>query len=335
MKKLLFIYNPRAGTGKIRNSLSYVLEEFASRNIELTVHPTSSVGDAVKTAREQGRAYDMIVCSGGDGTLDEVVTGMMLGGFRTPVGYIPAGSTNDYASSLGISTEMTNAARAIANGSVFSCDVGRMTGDEVPPETETDTAPGESALVVEDPSGMEERFFVYVAAFGAFTEVSYKTSQDMKNVLGHLAYLLEGVRSLASLKSWKLRFFSQERSGEGEFLYGMVTNSNSVGGFKGITGNDVTLNDGLFEVTMILMPPGFVEWPNIINALLTGAKSDYVITFKTAKLVVEGESPIAWTSDGEYGGTYKRIVIENMPRALPIILEEQPQDAIEGDSEEL
>ena len=181
----------------------------------------------------------------------------------------------------------------------------------------------------------EERFFVYVAAFGAFTEVSYKTSQDMKNVLGHLAYLLEGVRSLASLKSWKLRFFSQERSGEGEFLYGMVTNSNSVGGFKGITGNDVTLNDGLFEVTMILMPPGFVEWPNIINALLTGAKSDYVITFKTAKLVVEGESPIAWTSDGEYGGTYKRIVIENMPRALPIILEEQPQDAIEGDSEEL
>lgn len=335
MKKLLFIYNPRAGTGKIRNSLSYVLEEFASRNIELTVHPTSSVGDAVKTAREQGRAYDMIVCSGGDGTLDEVVTGMMLGGFRTPVGYIPAGSTNDYASSLGISTEMTNAARAIANGSVFSCDVGRMTGDEVPPETETDTAPGESALVVEDPSGMEERFFVYVAAFGAFTEVSYKTSQDMKNVLGHLAYLLEGVRSLASLKSWKLRFFSQERSGEGEFLYGMVTNSNSVGGFKGITGNDVTLNDGLFEVTMILMPPSFVEWPNIINALLTGAKSDYVITFKTAKLVVEGESPIAWTSDGEYGGTYKRIVIENMPRALPIILEEQPQDAIEGDSEEL
>lgn len=335
MKKLLFIYNPRAGTGKIRNSLSYVLEEFASRNIELTVHPTSSVGDAVKTAREQGRAYDMIVCSGGDGTLDEVVTGMMLGGFRTPVGYIPAGSTNDYASSLGISTEMTNAARAIANGSVFSCDVGRMTGDEVPPETETDTAPGERALVVEDPSGMEERFFVYVAAFGAFTEVSYKTSQDMKNVLGHLAYLLEGVRSLASLKSWKLRFFSQERSGEGEFLYGMVTNSNSVGGFKGITGNDVTLNDGLFEVTMILMPPSFVEWPNIINALLTGAKSDYVITFKTAKLVVEGESPIAWTSDGEYGGTYKRIVIENMPRALPIILEEQPQDAIEGDSEEL
>ncbi len=357
MKKLLFIYNPRAGTGKIRNSLSYILEEFASRNIELTVHPTSSVGDAVKTAREQGRAYDMIVCSGGDGTLDEVVTGMMLGGFRTPVGYIPAGSTNDYASSLGISTEMTNAARAIANGSVFSCDVGRMTGDEVPSEAnmpvakklstgenksdmEIQPAAGtkadpEDQLTVEKLPVAEERFFVYVAAFGAFTEVSYKTSQDMKNVLGHLAYLLEGVRSLASLKSWKLRFFSQERSGEGEFLYGMVTNSNSVGGFKGITGNDVTLNDGLFEVTMILMPPSFVEWPNIINALLTGAKSDYVITFKTARLVVEGESPIAWTSDGEYGGTYNRIVIENMPRALPIILEEQPQDAIEGSGEEL
>lgn len=298
---MLFIYNPIAGKGAIRDSLSYILEEFSNHNIELTVRPTHAARDAIKTAREQGRAYDMIVCSGGDGTLDEVVTGMMQGGFRTPVGYIPAGSTNDYASSLGIPKEMTDAARAIAEGSVFSCDVGHIRNDE------------------------QESYFVYVAAFGAFTEVSYKTSQDMKNALGHLAYLLEGVKSFANLKSWKLRFHSRERSGEGEFLYGMITNSNSVGGFKGITGNDVTLNDGLFEVTLIKMPPSFVDWPNIINALLNGTKSEYVITFKTGKLIVEPEDEMAWTVDGEYGGTYERIVVENIPQALPLVLGESPE----------
>ena len=120
---------------------------------------------------------------------------------------------------------------------------------------------------------MNQDYFVYVAAFGAFTDVSYKTSQDWKNMLGHLAYILEGVKSLSTLKSWKMRFESAQLSGSGEFLYGMITNSNSVGGFKGITGKDVTLNDGMFEVTLILMPDNFIEWPGIINALLTGRRT--------------------------------------------------------------
>ena len=304
MRKMLFIYNPRAGKGMIRNSLSYILEEFSRHEIELTVHPTSAAKDAVRTAREHGRAYDMIVCSGGDGTLDEVVTGMMQGRFRTPVGYIPTGSTNDYANSLGIPREMTDAARGIAEGEIFSCDVGRVLAEE-------------------------DRYFVYVAAFGAFTEVSYKTSQDMKNTLGHLAYLLEGARALPSIKNWKLRFHSKERSGEGKFLYGMITNSNSVGGFKGITGDNVALNDGLFEVTLIRDPETIVEWPNIINSLLTGARCEYVITFKTAKLIVEPEEEIAWTLDGEYGGIFSRIVIENIGQALPLILGKQPESVLE------
>jgi len=303
----LFIYNPRAGKGLIRNSLSFILEEFSKHDIELTVHPTSAAKDAVKTAREQGRAYDMIVCSGGDGTLDEVVTGMMQGGFRTPVGYIPAGSTNDYASSLGIPRELTDAARHIADGDVFSCDVGRVLSSD------------------------DERYFVYVAAFGAFTDVSYKTSQDMKNTLGHLAYLLEGARALPTIRNSRLRFHSRERSGEGKFLYGMITNSNSVGGFKGITGDNVALNDGVFEVTLIRDPETIVEWPNIINALLTGAKCEFVITFKTAKLIVEPEEEMSWTLDGEYGGTYSRLVVENVPQALPIILGNQPENVIEDE----
>lgn len=295
MRKMLFIYNARAGKGAIRNSLSYILEEFSRHDILITIHPTTKARDAVKVMKKHGADYDMVVCSGGDGTLDEVVTGMMQGGYSIPVGYIPAGSTNDFASSLGIPKQMKDAAAAIAGGTVYNCDVGKI----------------------------NESYFIYVAAFGAFTDVSYKTSQDMKNMLGHAAYLLEGVKSFASLKSWKMSISSEEYSGEGDFIYGMITNSNSVGGFKGITGNDVTLNDGVFEVTLIRMPETIIEWPTIMSALLTGTAHDKVITFKTSSIKVTCEEAVPWTTDGEYGGSWKEAKIVNISRALPIILDEK------------
>ncbi len=291
MRKMLFIYNPRAGKGAIRTSLSYILEEFSRLKMQITVHPTRKAGDAVKTVRESGRAYDLIVCSGGDGTLDEVVTGMMQGGFRTPIGYIPAGSTNDFASSLGIPKQMRQAARAIANGTMNSYDVGCL----------------------------NEQYFIYVAAFGVFTEVSYQTSQDLKNMLGHLAYMLEGVKSLSNLKSWNIQYKSRECSGSGEFLYGMVTNSNSVGGFKGITGSNVELNDGLFEVTLIKKPENLLDWPAIVNSILNGVPHDKVVTFKTSKLEITCTEEIPWTTDGEYGGSYSHTIIENFQRAIQIV----------------
>ena len=180
MKRLLFIYNPFAGKGMIRNSLSYILEEFSANGYEVVVHPTSGVKDAARCVEECGDSFDLIVCCGGDGTLDEVVTGMQAGRFMRPLGYIPAGSTNDYASSLGIPKQMTMAARAVMNGSVFHCDIGRM----------------------------NDSYFVYVAAFGAFSNVSYDTPQDMKNILGHLAYIVRGAKSLTSLKGYHMHYES-------------------------------------------------------------------------------------------------------------------------------
>ena len=294
MHKMLFIYNPRAGTGQIRASLSYILEEFAQHDMQITVHPTLGSGDASRTVKRFGRKYDLIVCSGGDGTLDEVVTGMLDGGFRTPVGYIPAGSTNDFASSLGIPKQMREAAASIAGGTVYSCDIGKM----------------------------NDGYFVYVGAFGAFTEVSYKTSQDAKNMLGHMAYVLEGMKSLSALKSWEMSFHAKEMQGQGMFLYGMITNSNSVGGFKGITGHNVDLNDGMFEVTLIRMPENIIEYPEIVNALLTGEPSSLVITFKTARVEFFSEEEVPWTRDGEFGGNHTHVVIENLHGALPILLGE-------------
>ena len=296
MKRLLLIYNPMAGKGMIRNSLSYILEEFSANGYEVVVHPTIGAKDATRVVQEYGDSFDMIVCSGGDGTLDEVVTGMQTGRISRPLGYIPAGSTNDYASSLGIPMQMRQAARAVMNGSVFPCDIGKM----------------------------NDSYFVYVAAFGAFANVSYDTPQDMKNMLGHMAYILRGMQSLGSIKSYHMHYESEENSGTGDFVLGMVTNSNSVGGFKGITGHDVTLNDGVFEVTLIQMPAiPAVEFPAVLTALMTGTENKNIITFKTSRLEMWFDENIAWTRDGEYGGDHRHLVIENLARVLPIIIPEE------------
>ncbi len=309
-KRMLFVYNPVSGKGAIRTWLSEILEEFVRHDMLITVRPTMKAGDAIQIVRETGRRYDLIVCSGGDGTLDEVVAGVMQGGFRVPVGYIPAGSTNDFAASLGLPKQMRDAASTIVNGEAFSCDVGTL----------------------------NDKCFIYVAAFGVFTEVSYQTNQDLKNALGHVAYLMEGMRSLSSVKSVKIAYKSKEASGSGDFLYGMITNSNSVGGFKGITGKDVTLNDGLFEVTLIKMPEFIWEWPVIANALLNHLPNDKLISFKTSKLEIEylektGE--LAWTTDGEYGGSYRKAVIENSQKALQIIVDKTPDETVSAPIHEI
>lgn len=301
MKRMLFIYNPRSGKGVVREQLSYIIEEFSKEDYEIVVHPTIGPRDATRITQEFGDSFNLIVCSGGDGTLDEVVTGMQTGRFTRPLGYIPAGSTNDYAASLGIPRKMTRAARAILEGTVFQCDLGRL----------------------------NDSYFVYVAAFGAFVEVSYDTPQDMKNLLGHAAYVIKAMQSLNTLKAYHLRYESAEGSGEGDFLYGMITNSDSVGGFKGITGRDVTLNDGVFEVNLIRMPALAVEYPAIVNSLLNKTPNKNIVTLKTARIEFWMDEPVSWTRDGEFGGKRKHTVVENIPRAIPIIIpkgEDNPED---------
>lgn len=290
-KNMLFIYNPRAGKARIRSNLLDIIDIFVKAGYEVTAYPTQAPGDAVKAVRERRTGYDIVVCSGGDGTLDEVVTGMMQSEEKLPIGYVPAGSTNDFANSLGIPRNMIKAADAVVNGVTFGCDVG----------------------------GFNDDTFIYVAAFGIFTDVSYETKQDLKNVLGHTAYLLEGMKRLSSIKSYALKISYDDVCLEGEYLFGMITNSNSVGGFKGITGKQVELNDGLFEVTLIKNPINPLEINNIVAALVDKKiQSDFIHTFKTPKLIVESEEEVAWTLDGEYGGDHLKAVIENKNEALQI-----------------
>lgn len=290
-QRMLFIYNPRAGKAQIRSNLLDIIDIFVKAGYEVTAYPTQAAGDAIKAVKERRAGYDIIVCSGGDGTLDEVVSGMMQCEEKVPIGYVPAGSTNDFVNSLKIPKSMIKAADVVVNGRDFACDIGSLNSHN----------------------------FIYVAAFGIFTDVSYETNQDVKNVLGHAAYLLEGVRRLPMVRSYALKISYDDQVIEGDFLYGMVTNSFSVAGFRGITGKDVLLDDGLFEVTMIRKPTNPLDLNNIIMALVDKrVKSEYIYTFKTPRLTVESEETVPWTVDGEFGGEHMKAVIENKQKVLHI-----------------
>ncbi|MGN0344734.1 MAG: diacylglycerol/lipid kinase family protein [Lachnospiraceae bacterium] len=289
--KLLFVYNPHSGVGRIKSQLSDILEIMVRAGYEVSVHPTQAVGDATDVTAERAADYDLVICCGGDGTLDETVTGLMQSGCDVPLGYIPSGSTNDFAASLKLPKNMKKAAQIAVSGTDFKCDVGCF----------------------------GEKNFIYIAAFGLFTDVSYQTKQELKNVLGHVAYILEGAKRIGSHPSYRMRVEYDGGVIEDEFMYGMVTNSLSVGGFKGMTGDDVALDDGLFEVMLIRTPRNAVELNEIIAALTKlRPESDLIYTFKTDELQISPYQAIPWTLDGEYGGEQTQIHLKNIRRALTI-----------------
>ena len=227
MKKMLFLFNPCSGKEQIKGHLLRILDIFSKAGYDIRVHVTQCSKDAQKTVEHQGKNVDVIVCSGGDGTLNETISGMVKLKKTPLLGYIPAGSTNDFASSLKIPKNMEKAAQSIVTGVPVLVDAGQF---------------------------CVNRSFIYIAAFGAFTEISYQTPQDKKNLLGHQAYMLESVKSLASIKSYHMRVEWDDNVLEEDFVFGMVTNTRSVGGFKGLVNQSVSLNDGVFEVLLIRMP---------------------------------------------------------------------------------
>lgn len=307
--KILFVFNPRSGKAKIKNKLCDIIDIFVKAGYEVTVYPTQEEGDAIRAVRDKREDYALLVCSGGDGTLDEVVNGMIKCGKQIPIGYIPAGSTNDFARSLGIPKDMKRAAEMIVNGKDYACDIGAI----------------------------NEECFVYIAAFGIFTDVSYETSQNVKNVLGHMAYILEGMKRISSIKSYKMRVkYWQEANGqekviEDEFIFGMVTNSISVGGFRRITGKYVELDDGEFEVTLIRRPSNPLDINAIMASLLSRRiNTDHMYCFKTAKITFESQEEIPWTTDGEFGGNHKVVDICNWKQAVEIRVGEDKASELLG-----
>jgi diacylglycerol kinase family enzyme len=355
-ERLLFIYNPNAGKAKLKGKLSDIVTEFSENGYEVIVMPTAKRGDATEFAEDYAREgiCSRIVCAGGDGTLNEVVTGVMKSGRRVPIGYIPAGTTNDFGYSLKIPKDTIDAAKFAALTEPMPSDVGEICGNT----------------------------FVYTSAFGLFSDVSYDTPQNMKNILGRVAYLLRGVKSLAEVQNYELNvsylevdrgLFEESESSEaqkdmedavvnaqvltdgisqsqpedfsdrkeelcgregeeisgrwqlveGEFICGMVANSNSVGGFKGIMGKDVRFDDGIFEMLLIRRPRNVIELTDIVNELISKKlKSDNIIYAHVQEVKIEAKGELPWSLDGEFGGNMPQAEIHICQRAVDYIRRE-------------
>lgn len=294
MKKLLFVFNPKSGREHLAADLMEILNIFAQHGYELTVHPTQRRLDAYETICRQASSYDLLVVSGGDGTLNESVRAMMTlpPEKRPPVGYIPSGTMNDFASSHHISKKALSAAADIMRGAALPCDIG----------------------------GFEDSFFAYVAAFGAFTDVAYDTSQESKNMFGSMAYIFEGMKRLPSLKSYHLTVETADTTVEGDFLFGMVANTTSIGGIR-VRAHDISLIDGLSEVILVKASSAPLNLAAIFSAVVAqDFTSDRFVYLKAQDIVLHSPQPIPWTLDGEYGGLHQTVHIHTHQRAIRFLV---------------
>ena len=278
----------------MKNELLRVVEVLSEADYAVTVYPTKEKGDAtLKTASLREKEFDRIVVCGGDGTLNEVITGLMRANLKTEIGYIPAGTLNEWSTSLGISKTIANAAKDVVSGRAITLDIGKF----------------------------NEKNFTYTASFGAFTEASYSTPQDVKNVLGQAAYIIEGIKSVGNIKPIHMKFTADDRVIEGDFLFGAVSNSMSVGGIVKFSDGEVELNDGYFEVFLIRNPDNILKIQPLIDGILRKELNrEGMEFFRTKNVTVETEEKVSWTLDGEYAEGKEKIEISNIHNAINLIV---------------
>lgn len=295
--KMLLIANPCSGRKKIQGVFFEILQIFCKAGYVITTHITTKKGNAVEVvSKAKEEKYDIIVCCGGDGTLNEVLTGLMMSDCSIPIGYIPSGSTNDFARSLGLETDMIKAAKSIVESNkCISIDSGRFN---------------------------ENRYFSYIASFGMFTSVSYTTQQSAKNALGHMAYVFEGIANMGNIDSYHISFVADGRSFEGDYIYGGITNSTSVGGMFKFDSAIVDLSDGLFEVLMIKKPKNANEYMKIFTGITTGDFSDTsVFDFcKASRVELNMPKKLMWTLDGESARGDTNLVLENLHKSIRLVV---------------
>lgn len=296
-KKLLLIINPCAGQKRANRYLAEILGLFSANHYQNIVFVTSAAGQAVDYVYDHCREVDLIVCIGGDGTLNEVIRGLIRAGVKTPIGYIPSGSTNDFASSIGLSKDILTAARDIMEGTPHSLDIGSF----------------------------NDRTFSYVASFGAFTNTSYSTPQSLKNMLGHLAYILEGIKEVPKIRTIHMRVETQEgQSFEGDYIFGAVSNSTSIAGILEISPDLVSMNDGVFEIMLIKSPANARQLYQIINDLRTQQYTSEMINFcSTASATIYAPTDMNWTLDGEFEEGCEEIHVENMHQVIEVIINDK------------
>ena len=292
MQEMLLILNPRAGMKKANKALTDIVNIFNRADFTVQTYITAGPQDAVNAVQQFAHGKDLIVCCGGDGTFNETVTGLLESGICVPLGYIPTGSTNDFANSLKISTDPVTAAKQIVNGEAIPLDIGKFS----------------------------DRYFSYVASFGAFTKASYSTPQSVKNALGHTAYLLEGIGELSQIRKTHMRLILDDETVEDDFLFGAVCNSTSIGGILTLDPNQVDMSDGIFEVLLVRAPRDLAEITECIMAVQKQQYNCRMITFRKAKnITIQTDADIVWTLDGEKEPGQAEITVTNLHHAIKLI----------------
>ena len=293
LKTLYLVVNPNAGTRQSRRFLPDIISVFNRAGYLCSVFITEKRGDAVDFTRAHAGKAGLVVACGGDGTLNEVITGLQLGGHKTPLGYIPCGSTNDFATGLGLPTAPLAACEAIVSGTPRPLDAGLFSPD---------------------------RYFSYTASFGAFTSVSWSTPQNVKNVLGHVAYILEGIRSLADIRPIHMKITADGRQYENDYIFGAVCNSTSLGGVLKLEKKEIHMNDGLFEALLIPFPADLIALNRILTALRTKNYNDPSLRFlRSPSFTFESAQPPTWTLDGEAADGSGCVEIRNIHNAISLI----------------
>ncbi len=289
-QKVLLIVNPKAGITRGKAALYPLTEGLCRAGYRVTSFVTGARGDAENAVANWAEQHDLVVCCGGDGTLGEVINGLLKCSRRVPLGYVPMGSTNDFANSLCLPNRVPLALKAILEGTDTPLDVGCFNGN---------------------------RFFSYIASFGAFTAASYNAPQATKNALGHLAYILEGVKELGTLRPYRVTVQTAERTVQGEFLFGAICNSTSVAGLVKLDPAQVDMGDGLFEAVLVRPPKTAADLGKIITALNTGVFDKKMFEFfKTSRAVFTVEGEPSWSLDGEEAHGTPTVIIENRPSAI-------------------
>ena len=292
----LVIINPNAGNGELIKATPSIIKTLNSNGISTDVMLTSKGGDATSYVQNYGKHRSLIICAGGDGTLNEVINGIMCfeKDTRPNIGYIPCGTTNDFARSLRIPTNISEATSNIIHGTPQAYDIGKF----------------------------NDKYFVYVAACGAFSGSSYSTPQDMKRIFGHTAYLFEGIKEIPAIKPHHMRFeFDTGEILEGDYVFGAISNSRSYGGLVNLDKLGVDISDGLFEMTLIKLPKNIIETGKVALSLSIGEYDKSLITFErfsSCKIIVSSKE-LTWSIDGEKGDSHDIIEVENINKAVNFI----------------
>ncbi len=289
-QRVLLIVNPVAGKMGGKNALFPLTEAFCREGWQVTSFVTAQRGDAERVAHDLSAAHDLVVCCGGDGTLGEVINGVQICGRQVPLGYVPLGSTNDFAATLHLPKRVPDAIRTILQGRDMPLDIGLWNG---------------------------KRYFSYIASFGAFTAVSYSAPQTTKNVLGHLAYVLEGAKELGNIRPYTVTVETEERTFTGEYLFGAVSNSTSVGGMVKLDKGLVDMNDGLFEIVLVKPPRNASDFSKLVVSINSGKFDKKLFEFfKAPRAIFKVQDAPAWSLDGDQADGTATVTVENCPGAL-------------------